>query len=294
MQPASGPRREANRSPSTFEALERRQLLSAAIQHVIDISIDGFRPDGVTVLGPGQLPNFYRLRRQGSFTDNARADHDFTNTSPNNMSIITGRPVLGAAGHGWVNNDDVLPPGTVHTNKGSYVASVFDVVHDNGLRTGSFVDKGKFQLYDYSWDADTAPFQGGAPDTTGEDNGRDKIDVNPTLNSGSGNITDALLAAETANPLSYAFLHYTETDFIGHRDGWMTTNYLSAVKNLDRQLGRIFAFVDGNAAFKGTTAIILTSEHGGTGFAHADATDPANYTVPLYLWGPGIAPGGAL
>src|SRR5437016_3756053 len=171
------------RSRCLLEGLEARLCLSA--QFLVQVSIDGFRPDAVTVLGPGQLPNFYRLRREGSFTDNARSDFDYTNTSPNQWDIMTGRPVVGAAGHGWINNDDILPPYTVHVHKGSYVASAFDVVHDNGLRTGSFVDKGKFNEFDISYDGDTAPLQGGAPDTTGDDNGRDKIDVNPILAAGS-------------------------------------------------------------------------------------------------------------
>ena len=42
------------------------------IDHVIIISVDGLRPDAITNLGPTLLPNFYRLRNEGTGTDTSR------------------------------------------------------------------------------------------------------------------------------------------------------------------------------------------------------------------------------
>ncbi|TWU27741.1 hypothetical protein [Bythopirellula polymerisocia] len=38
------------------------------------------------------------------------------------------------------------------------------------------------------------------------------------------------------------------------------------------------------------TIIILTADHGGTGTGHGTATTRANYTIPVLVWGSGVAP----
>ena len=104
-------------------------------RYVINISVDGLGAAYLNALvNTNQTPNFQRFQYEGAWTNNARNDFDNTVTLPNHTTLLTARPVLGAAGHGYT--DDGTPPAemTIHSSKGSYVASIFDVVHDNGCR----------------------------------------------------------------------------------------------------------------------------------------------------------------
>jgi predicted AlkP superfamily pyrophosphatase or phosphodiesterase len=260
--------------------------------YVIHISIDGLGPSYLEALvKQGELPTFQRLKREGAWTHNARTDFDYTITLPNHTCMVTGRPVrdkaaspAALAGHLWRVNSD---PGeaTIHGNRHDYVASTFDVAHDNGLRTCMLASKSKFVLYDQSYDG-----RSGAPDTIGTDNGRDKIDLY-VKSSDTSAMTSRFIDEMKANPFHYSFLHYHDTDSAGHAKTWGSPQYNEALKKIDTQLGRILELVATDERFKGKTAIILSADHGGKGIDHGFNTNPLNYTIPFYVWGPGVAAG---
>lgn len=180
------------------------------IRYVIHVSVDGLRPDAVT-RQLGALPTFARLRAQGAFTDNARTDADFSNTLPNHTAQLTGRGVTGPAGHGWGTNTYPDSAVTLHSNRGAYVPSVFDVAHDRGSRTGLYASKPKFALYDRSYSG-----AHGAPDTTGADDGRDKIDTF-VFDPNTDELIDRFVADMQEEPFDYAFVHLRDPDASGHR-----------------------------------------------------------------------------
>jgi hypothetical protein len=264
----------------------------APISHVIHISIDGLRPDAILALGPANLPHFYRLRAEGAFTDNARSDYDFTVTLPNHTTQLTGRGVLGPDGHNWTKNTDPVSGQTLASNKGSYVAGVYDVAHDHGLRTGHYASKSKFSLFDTTWDA-----VNGALDLTGPDDGRDKIDVY-LYQSDTAELENTLISNMAAQPFQYVFLHLCDPDTTGHSSGWIvsptTSAYCATIKTMDSRLGQILGLIDTDPQLHGRTAIVLTADHGGSGMDHEDAAVAANYTVPFYVWGPGVMAGADL
>ena len=255
--------------------------------HVILISIDGLRSDAVFNLGPQALPNLHRLRSEGSGTENARTDVDFSITLPNHTSMLTGHPVLGPAGHNWTTNAEPLPNETLHANNGgTYVAGVFDVVHDHGGSTALYASKSKFSIFDQSYDA-----LNGRADTVGADDGNAKIDWF-VVNEDNGALVAQLTADLAVFAWDFTFLHLSLMDVFGHAflfDPTPGSFYSDQLLTLDALLGQIFDLVEVHPSFIGATSIILTSDHGGIGNNHVTAWIRDCYTVPFHVWGPGIA-----
>ncbi len=272
----------------------------SAVQYVIFISVDGLGGtylgkifDGTAIGGPYSIPNFTRLKNEGASTLAAHCDNNNWETLPNHTSIMTGRPRDGTAGHNWTSNGDPGVGQTIHTNKGSYVVSGFDVAHDNGLRTGMYANKTKFSLFDT-----TPSYTGGgsynatygALDTTGVNNGRDKID-NTYINTALGGIiVDTYITQQkSASPNHYAFLHINETDAYGHSSGWGSATWNAQAVVVDGMIGKLFKLIETDVpAMTGHTAIVLTADHGNQ---DNPPTGADRYQVPFYVWGPGVPAG---
>ena len=263
--------------------------------YVIDISVDGLGSSYLNALiNTNQLPNFRRLQAEGAWTHNARNDYDDTTTLANHTTILTGRGLAGPDGHNWSYDGTPGVDETIHSNKGSYVASVFDVAHDNGLSTALFGGKSKFILFDQSYNGARVP------DVTGPvDNGTRKIDSYVYAKYAAQ--IDAYVTAMTASPFQYSFLHLRDPDTAGHgptesipSEGWGNTDYNNAVKAVDGYLGRVLRLVNTDPVLRGRTAIILTADHGGRGTGHSTITEPLDYTIPFYAWGVGVAAGADL
>jgi hypothetical protein len=273
-------------------------IAAAPADYVIHISIDGLAGDIIDdamTLYPDFFPNFVRLRDGGAYTPNARTDFDDTYTIPNHTSMITGRPVLQPEGqpstvHHGVLDDSPSAPQTIH-NSGNpsvpYFASTFDVVHNRGWTTALYASKLKFDFYDRSYDASH-----GAPDSdpTGGNNGTDKINQYVYNSNTQALASNFVTAMETA-PYRYSFVHFLDPDAAGHQYGWESGEYLDSVVNVDTGLGMILDLATTNTRLRNKTAIILTADHGGTGFGHGDETNFFVYNIPLFVWGPGFAAG---
>ncbi len=252
---------------------------------VITVSFDGMGSSYMqSLIDAGRLPYLKQITAQGTGTTNARADYDITVTLPNHITMITSRPIKGAPGHHWTSNTDPAKGVTLHSHKGTYVASAFDVAHDNGRRTGLWATKSKFALFDLSYDATH-----GAPDLTGPDHGRDKLDLF-VYNKSSDVLTDLFIGSMTSNPCNFAFIHFGEADAAGHTHGWGSEPYRTALIQLDTCLGRIMALME-TAPLKGRTALIVTADHGGSEKNHSESSKSLNYMIPFYIWGTAITPG---
>jgi hypothetical protein len=279
-------------------SMARAEHLSLpTVDHVIHISVDGLRADVLRELiatSPSSYPNFYRLESEGGYTYNARTDFTQTETIPNHLAMVTGRPVSQPAAqpntvhHGYTNNFP-RPGDTVHAQGNPevpYKWSVFDVVHDQGMSTAVYAAKTRLEILDRSY--------------------TDKIDVSQYVNDTSAGIVDSLVTNMTVAPHNYTFLHITETDGAGHAAGWVSQRYNEAVATADARLGELFGLIDTSPALRDNTALIITTDHGGGvgrprgGFggpnvrAHDDPEAAVNYTIPFFVWGAGLPAGSSL
>ena len=293
-----------------LEALETRELLTA--EFVLHFSVDGLSGTQLDLLlskesqsKTGDFANFLRLTQEGAYTSNARTDYTHTLTLPNHTSMLTGRPVLPPAGapatthHNWTSNIDPAPQATLHSNHPAvdYVASVFDVVHDAGLTTALYASKSKFSIFTTSYDAGNGALD---LDPTGGDNGRNKIDRS-FIAFDVDNVIDALIqdfsgvgVSLSDGPANYTFLHSRLPDSAGHQFQWASEAWIDSVKQTDRDLGRILAAIEQSPRMRGRTAIVLTSDHGGSGFSHSEPHISEHYTIPFFVWGPGVPAGANL
>ncbi len=261
--------------------------------HVIVISCDGMRPDAVAKLGEKGLPNLHRLMKEGAYTGNARTDKDYTVTLPNHTCMITGRGVKGEAGHNWTSNGTPKLGEFLHKNKKAYLCSMFDVVHDHGLKTAVFASKKKFVLYDISYNE-----RFGEPDTVGADNGRDKID-DYEFEEDSAKLIARYLVKMTRAPYHLSFIHLRDPDTAGHAHGWDLTDdskYLRALAKCDMLIGQLLTLIEGDDRLRDRTWMIVTADHGGRleTKTHTAAEQPLNYTIPFFVWGPGVSKGADL
>ena len=248
---------------------------------------------------PADFPNFVRLREAGASTFNARCDYAYSETVPNHITMLTGRPVIQPAGlpgtwhHGFFSNFPTSTD-TIHAsgNPGvPYKASVFDVVHDNGLSTALYLGKTRLEILARSYNGTH-----GALDTTGEDNGRAKIDFLRMQDGGTELLVNILTSHIRENLEAFTLFHITDPDTAGHTFGWSNAGgpYRNSIRVVDGYLGLIFAALDAQPALKGKVALVLTGDHGGGGGGanvHTDPNFPQNYTVPFFVVAPGVRAG---
>lgn len=269
------------------------------VNYVVHISVDGLSAlylQQALTNSPAAYPNFGRLTQEAAYSMNCRCDYHQSDTLPNHTCMITARPVFQPDGmsrmtqHGFYQNS-MVPGWTLH-NQGNlnlgYVPGVFDVVHDHGFSTALYSSKSKFTIFFDSYNQTN-----GAPDKVGEDTGRNKLDTVVIMDTWyAAPIVNSLLNQLTNNPARYTFLHMSELDYCGHTYAWGSSNWFSDLAVVDANVGKILDTINGSATLSNQTAVILVADHGGEpNFTHVYPERPFNYTIPLFIWAPGIVGG---
>jgi len=84
-------------------------------------------------------------------------------------------------------------------------------------------------------------------------------------------------------------IHFPNPDFFGHTTFWMSEEYIQALEDADRLIGRLLDKLDAMGILE-ETLLVISSDHGGHDQTHG-TTKPVDMTIPFIIAGPGIRQG---
>jgi predicted AlkP superfamily pyrophosphatase or phosphodiesterase len=229
----------------------------ARARHVIIISVDGLRPDAIAAAGAARL---MELIRRGAHAAKATTI-DASCTLPSHTSMLTG---LLQNRHGVLHN--YYTPGAVTCR------TVFTAAKASGRSCAMFISKEKLRYL-------------AVPGSIDHLYGPDAVAPDPTRTFSAREIALEFREQWSRSPFGVAFVHFREPDAAGHAWGWMTEEYLAAVRIVDEAIGAI-----ADAVSLKTTAIIVSADHGGHGQGHGTAS-MEDLAIPWICVGPGVPPG---
>jgi predicted AlkP superfamily pyrophosphatase or phosphodiesterase len=237
-----------------------------AVEHVVLVGVDGLSPEGIRRAG---TPRLDELMASGSWTLHARGVIP-TMSSPNWASMLSG---AGPDQHGVTSNDwqpdrhDVPPVttgvdrifptivGELHRARADAVIAVF---HDWG-GFGRLIERGAATIVEHD-DGPVLTMQ----------RARAFLKERPTL----------------------LVVHLDHVDHAGHEHGWLSAQYLTAVREADRLVGELVAALRAENMWA-RTALIVSADHGGVGAKHGGVS-LSELEIPWIAGGAGIARGGEL
>lgn len=247
--------------------------------YVFHISIDGLRSDTIVCLGEILLPTLYKIRKNGLFTDNARTDCDITITLPNHTGMFTSLPFKN--GHNVYFNKNMTDL-NIHDLNNKYIYSLFNNLYENKKTSAMYVNKDKFEFINKSYSlTDNFLYQKTSePYIT-----KFYLNKNAERDNKPIPIISELLNDIYNNKLcDYTFIHFGNTDKMGHRHGWNTDQYKKALVDIDLDIGILINYLESrNINFY----MIITTDHGGGGGnirSHSDITNRLNFTIPFYVY----------
>lgn len=224
-------------------------------KHVVIISEDGMRPD---VLTEAVAPRHVKLMSEGAIAHHAETIPE-SDTLPSHASMLSG---VGANAHGLWWNSYQAQRGFIH------VPTIFSAAHDAGLTTAMIVGKPKLRHIASPGTVDhferPSYLCGGVAKRAGEYFTEAKPDL--------------------------MFVHFSDPDEYGHSHGWMSEEYITAVKHSDACLTTVLAAIDASPD-AASTLVIVTADHGGHGTKHSGGHASVDRDIPWIVRGPGVGHG---
>ena len=222
------------------------------IHHVVIISIDGLRPDALAL---ANTPTLDGLMAKGVYAPGAQTVR-ISETLPSHASMLSGMVpekhgiVWGLPYIGW---------------PGMNGPTLFSVAHEAGYSTAMVFGKEKLGHLIL-------------PNSVDKHFGADDV--------GDPEIKQQAVEFIEAGLPTVLFVHFPDTDRVGHAYGWMSANQLQSVTFVDGLIGEILAALE-RGDYLNSTLLIITADHGGHGKVHGDDS-PEDRTIPWL----GVRPGG--
>lgn len=227
-------------------------------QRVVIISEDGLRPD---VLTEELTPRHVKLLAEGTTAKLAETIPE-SDTLPSHASMLSG---VGANAHGLWWNSFQSSRGYIH------VPTVFSAAHAAGLKTAMIVGKPKLQHI-------------ASPGT---------VDHYERPSYLCGGVAKRAAEYFATDKPALLFVHFSDPDEYGHSHGWMSKEYMKAVRSSDACLATVLDGID-RSGVADTTLVIVTADHGGHGTKHSDGHFAVDRAIPWIVRGPGVAKGAVL
>ena len=215
-------------------------------KYALVITIDGLRPDAIT---KENSPNLRQLIKSGSYTARAKTV-DPPKTLPSHISLATG---LTPKKHGTYKNSWNPKMGYTEFD------TIFTQAKKEGFSTAMFVGKDKLNFI-------------AVPESI------DKLEVIDYSPTSVDQITQSFISYASKNKLGITLIHFPEPDIPGHKEGWMSAEYIKSVKRIDGEIGEIIQTLKYLGLYD-QTLIVITADHGGKGKNHR-GDDPLVTTIP--------------
>lgn len=218
------------------------------------ITIDGLRADAIA---KANAPNLTDLIKEGSYTPSAKTV-DPPKTLPSHTSLVTG---LVPKKHLTFINEWIEDMGYVEFD------TIFTLAKKEGFSTAMFVGKDKLNFI-------AVP------------NSIDKLEVVEYSPTSVKEISNSFISYMKENKPRMTLIHFPEPDITGHKQGWMSEEYLNALQRVDAELGNIINALK-QAGIYEKTFLVITSDHGGKDKTHK-GDHPDVTTIPWLAIGEGV------
>ena len=240
--------------------------------HVFIISLDGGKPD---VIQQSQMPVLKRLVAEGACTWTAQTIFP-SKTLPSHISMLTG---VQPAKHHILWNDYKPEEGLVK------VPTIFSLAKQAGFSTAMFVGKEKLKHLLVPGSVDEFGFN---RKVSGEVIKQVAGEKKPGK---EGTVLTKTVAADAvayiaAKKPNLCFIHYTDTDNVGHKAGWGSPEQIQAFADEDAGIGAVMTAIR-RSGLAASSVVIVTADHGGHAKTHGDNI-PDDMNIPWIAWGKGV------